>query len=175
MFCPVCKGEFVAGVTICSSCNRQLVDALPDELPPPSLDLVTLARFLQPVDAEVAASYLEANGISVLTRDAHTLGLNWLFASALGGVQLTVPQEQADAARELLAARDAATIPGYEPDEFAGGQVPLAELAQSRRTNRFKVLLTLLLLNPLLFLVGVAARLARGSKNGGTNDRDGAA
>jgi hypothetical protein len=47
-------------------------------------------------------SRLEAAGIPTYVRDELTIQMYWLFSNALGGVSVQVPDDYADAARELV-------------------------------------------------------------------------
>jgi hypothetical protein len=62
----------------------------------------TIATYTKPEEAHLAASLLEANGISTLVRDEHMVSMNWFYSQAVGGVRLEVPEEQWAAAREIL-------------------------------------------------------------------------
>lgn len=53
--------------------------------------------------AEVARSVLEANEIAAWIPDANLAGIDWRLGTALGGVRLQVDDEDAEAARLLLA------------------------------------------------------------------------
>src|SRR6476659_5000273 len=91
MYCPNCRGDFVAGVEVCNSCDIALVDALPEEPERPPIDWITVATYREPTQARLASEYLE----------------------------------------------------------------------RARRDNRYKVLLTLLVAAPVVFLFGVLAYLGR--------------
>ena len=66
-------------------------------------NLVTLATFSTPIDANMAKSVLESAGIPVFIADEYTIGMNWLYSNALGGVKVQVPESVACEAREILA------------------------------------------------------------------------
>ena len=61
-----------------------------------------IASYSKPEDAYLAASALEAAGISVLVRDADTVGTYWLYSNAIGGVKLEIAPEDAERARGIL-------------------------------------------------------------------------
>ena len=65
--------------------------------------LVTIATFSTPFDANMAKSVLESAGIPVFIADEYTIGMNWLYSNALGGVKVQVPESVACEAREILA------------------------------------------------------------------------
>lgn len=57
----------------------------------------TIATFPDLASAEMARSALEAEGIPAMVPDAEFAGLDWRLSTALGGVRLQVPAEEADA------------------------------------------------------------------------------
>lgn len=62
----------------------------------------TVASFGKPEEAHLARSMLEGSGISAVVRDEFTVGLNWLYSSAVGGVKVDVADEDLQRAREVL-------------------------------------------------------------------------
>ena len=64
--------------------------------------LVTLARFRDPLDAELARARLEGAGIEALILDQHLTGINWFYSLALGGVRVQVDASDLDAGRRAL-------------------------------------------------------------------------
>ena len=174
MYCPSCKAEFIAGIEVCNSCGTPLVAALPAPPQPPPLSVVAVANYADPASAQLAAEYVRSNGIEVLLTNEHTLGLNWLYSTGLGGVSLVVSQDQATEARALLASMSSAPSAADEPPEFAGGRVDQATLEHSRRVNSYKALFTLLVTIPPIFLAGLALHLARQGQEQPSTDREGA-
>jgi len=65
--------------------------------------LVTIGRYSTPYEANMAKSQLESAGILAFVADEHTIGMNWLYSNALGGVKVQVPESLASEAQELLA------------------------------------------------------------------------
>lgn len=65
--------------------------------------LVQVASYSKPDDAYLAASFLEGNGLSPNIRDGHTIGVDWFYSQAVGGVKLEVPEDEYEKAVELLA------------------------------------------------------------------------
>ena len=63
---------------------------------------VVVARFLSVAEAELAVSVLDGAGIDARLRDRHTIGLNWFYAPAMGGVALEVPAARRGEAMEIL-------------------------------------------------------------------------
>lgn len=56
------------------------------------------------VEAQLVAGLLESNGLKVLVLDANLTGVDPLYAIALGGIKVVVPDQQLAAAREILEA-----------------------------------------------------------------------
>ena len=65
--------------------------------------LVTIARYSLPYEAHLARSRLDAEGIPAFVADEHTIGMQWLYSNALGGVRLQVPEPCVEEARRILA------------------------------------------------------------------------
>ena len=65
-------------------------------------EIVTIASFSTPIEANLAKMKLESAGIIVFVADEYTIGMNWLYSNALGGVKLQVPESMACGAREIL-------------------------------------------------------------------------
>jgi hypothetical protein len=66
-------------------------------------------RFLLPVDAQIFAARLEAEGIRAHVMDSDTIYANGAFHTSLGmgGVRVMVPESQMPAAQRVLEAFDA--------------------------------------------------------------------
>jgi hypothetical protein len=67
--------------------------------------LVTVARFATPFEAELARSHLAAEGIRAYIADEHFIHLYGTLAAAAEGIKLQVREEDAPRARALLAER----------------------------------------------------------------------
>jgi hypothetical protein len=63
---------------------------------------VTIATFWQPTHAHIARLKLESEDIDCVIIDENLVATDWLYANAVGGIKLQVPEEHAAAARELL-------------------------------------------------------------------------
>ncbi|MCU1284501.1 MAG: Ham1-like protein [Acidobacteriales bacterium] len=64
--------------------------------------LVTLWRFRDLSEAQLAKGKLEASGIECHLADENMVSMYWLYSNVIGGVRLQVPQHQAERALELL-------------------------------------------------------------------------
>ena len=63
---------------------------------------VTVDRYYHPTEAHIAAGRLESEGIPVFLLGINHASANFWLANALGGIQLQVPADFVDAAREAL-------------------------------------------------------------------------
>jgi|GEM_PF-910451 ribosomal protein S14 len=61
-----------------------------------------VAAFINSEQASLAAARLESAGIEVEIRDANTVSMNWLWAPAIGGIKVAVPDENVADARLIL-------------------------------------------------------------------------
>ena len=61
-----------------------------------------VATYQQPVVAHLARGCLEAEGIECRLADEHIVGVQWLYATAVGGVKLKVRERDQEWARTLL-------------------------------------------------------------------------
>lgn len=65
-------------------------------------NLIEIASFSFPLEAQIAKASLEAADIPVYITDEQTINMQWLLSNALGGVRLLVPEEFAVEAKELI-------------------------------------------------------------------------
>ena len=66
-------------------------------------NLVIIGRYSTPYEANMVKSQLESAGIPAFVADEHTVGMNWLYSNALGGVKVQVPESLASEAQSILA------------------------------------------------------------------------
>lgn len=64
---------------------------------------VVVERFFNQPSAPVARAALEAAGIAAHLADEHVIGMNWLYARAIGGMRLMVADEDVADALAILA------------------------------------------------------------------------
>ena len=64
--------------------------------------LITIANFPYPIDANLAKSRLEAEGIDCVLTNEHIAGMNWYWPLAIGGVGLQVRESDAQRAMGIL-------------------------------------------------------------------------
>lgn len=65
--------------------------------------MITVATFSFPHEAHIAKLKLDAKGIPAFVADEHTINMQWLYSSAIGGVKLQVPAPFAEQAIQALA------------------------------------------------------------------------
>jgi flagellar biosynthesis/type III secretory pathway M-ring protein FliF/YscJ len=68
------------------------------------MDFVTVSRAVSPAEADLVRSRLEANGFVVNLKDEND-AVSFGFGLPIGGVQVQVPEDQAENARGLLASQ----------------------------------------------------------------------
>jgi len=80
-------------------------------------DYAILASLSMREEAEVVASALRADGIDAFVGNAHHANVDWGYTIALGGMQVLVPREKLDEAREAIRERvsEAAKADDGEP------------------------------------------------------------
>lgn len=64
--------------------------------------LVVIKSFRDPYLAHLAKAKLESEGIRAFLQNEYTIGIQWLYSNALGGVKLEVPQAEAEEAIKIL-------------------------------------------------------------------------
>jgi hypothetical protein len=67
-------------------------------------DLITVASFPDVAEAELARERLELEGIRAFVIDAQTAGVMPFLTNAIGGVRVQVEPQDAERAKEILAA-----------------------------------------------------------------------
>jgi len=71
------------------------------------METIILKRFDNPVEANIVKGLLESNEIFCFLQDEHSIGINPLYANALGGIKLMVRIEDGPRAHALLLAQSA--------------------------------------------------------------------
>lgn len=111
MFCPECRDEYRPGFTRCTDCDVDLVEKLPEPAETSSPELVTVLETGDQSLIAVAKSVFDGAGISYIARNERlqnlfgwgTIGTG--YNVAMGPIRLQVLPQDAEAARELLAAQ----------------------------------------------------------------------
>lgn len=119
--------------------------------------LVTIAAFSEPIEAHLARSRLECEGLSCSLADEHIVGVYWLSTAAVGGVKLQVRERDREHALRVLeeaSARPASSAEWVTGDLDAPRCPSCGSLRVEReRFDRRMILLSWLLLGiPLPFL-----------------------
>jgi hypothetical protein len=70
----------------------------------PGRDLLEVARYLIPLEANLVQGCLVASGIPAVLADAHLVQTDMLLAPALGGVRILVPADHLQQAQAVLEA-----------------------------------------------------------------------
>jgi hypothetical protein len=65
-------------------------------------DFVTVAQYLNPMDAHIVCSCLEAAGVPAIVADANLVQTNALWAIAVGGVRIRVHESRVAEAKEVI-------------------------------------------------------------------------
>ncbi len=101
-FCPECLAEYRVEVTRCRDCDVDLVESLPDtQEEETGIDLVELAEFPNPSEADMIKELLESNEIrTVLRGETDPIGT----ASGASPVTLLVERRDEEHAREIYEA-----------------------------------------------------------------------
>lgn len=115
--------------------------------------LVTIATYSLPHEAHVARASLEAAGIYAFIANEHTIGVQWFYSNALGGVRLMVAQRDVELALSIL---------NTDFSEELGKEMPIDESVcpacgstdvEAHTIGAKSAFLTILLLGfPLLFV-----------------------
>ncbi len=71
-----------------------------------SRDWVIVDGFIDVIHAEIVRGRLEVEGIRAILGNRHLASADWLYSQAMGGVQIMVPFEQLQVAREIIAQID---------------------------------------------------------------------
>ncbi len=66
---------------------------------------VKIATYGEVYQADLAKSALEEEGIAVQLHDRETVSMDWLLSNSVGGIKVKVPEEQAERATAILAAK----------------------------------------------------------------------
>jgi hypothetical protein len=93
-------------------------------------NLVTVGRYSTPYEANMVKSRLESEGIPAFIADEYTIGMNWLYSNALGGVKVRVPESLASEALQILA-------PEIEPSATCNLEAEACPKCGSKNTEYF--------------------------------------
>ena len=74
---------------------------------------IIIGRYRDELDAHMARSYLERNGIESFIKDEHYIGIQPLHWIAMGGVKVTVNKEDELEARTFIAQYESDQLENY--------------------------------------------------------------
>ncbi len=152
------RGEFLDRIEICPKCEESLTSGpAPQRITETRwADQVCVRSYRHVATAHVARAKLESVGIPATVLDQYTVGTDWLYSDAIGGVKVFVPAEHEVAAAETLASDDSELL---ETTPEAALRPSPAEVCPrcgtaagvgSARSHRWRAL-SLLLTLPLVF------------------------
>jgi len=98
MFCPNCKAEYVEGITICTDCEIELVDQLPEINHEENATFVPILSTKSMGDIAIIKSLLDEQGIEYFIQGENMLHVLGSIDTAI----LNVKEEQAEEVKELL-------------------------------------------------------------------------
>ena len=98
------------------------------------MSLTEIARFADLTEAQIAASRLRAEGVSVLLQNEYWGTSDFIMSIAMGGFRLWTPASEAEEARLLIAELRAAAPPP-DPEGDGPAAPPDAPAAQVARTG----------------------------------------
>lgn len=102
---------------------------------PPEVDLVTVARVFNTLEAEMLRGCLEAEDIPATLGDVQTVQTYTLATVAMGGVRVMVPAPFADAARQTVEAFERGALAIDELPDEAEAASPEAEPSTALRLS----------------------------------------
>jgi hypothetical protein len=82
--------------------------------------LVTVSSFRDILDAQAALAKLESEGFECSLANENLVGVVWTYSNALGGIQLQVPADQAEAAAAALATDESSLLTELESESSWG-------------------------------------------------------
>ncbi|ASR42947.1 hypothetical protein BEN78_05705 [Xanthomonas citri pv. mangiferaeindicae] len=94
---------------------------------------VIVARYTDPLEAQLVCGRLQAEGIDAFVGDAHMALANWEWRLAIGGVKVHVPDAELARARAIVAELDAGAYTLSDQDTPMPAPVPVDRESWSSR------------------------------------------
>jgi hypothetical protein len=108
--------------------RRHLEPPMIGELAEPSdpevRQLVTIRRYRDLAEAQIARSLLESNGIKSWIQDENLVRVDWMYSNAVGGIRLQAAREDEPLAEEVLSGQVPPVIAFDEKSEFVQPTCP---------------------------------------------------
>lgn len=82
-----------------------------------SHSMTKLTSFLTIAEAQLCQAVLNQRGIESYLEDEGSVGVNWLWSNAVGGVKVLVASEDLQAAKEVLASAEVTSEKGEDSPE----------------------------------------------------------
>jgi len=102
-YCPKCRAEYRDGFTQCADCQELLINNLPPiEKPKSHPQPVKVFVAMYPTEATIVKSMLESSGLSPIIFDEMTIALQPFYSTAIGGVKILVPEDEAEDAKVII-------------------------------------------------------------------------
>jgi hypothetical protein len=126
MICPICKCEYIRGVTECADCGVALVDALDPSASNPQggLEVVSVWEGNDPSESAAVKDALEKAGIPVI--DQESAGY-FIFPSMRPKTEIYVSGKNVEEAKKVLLDLEA----WDDPEELSEGERESLELPES--------------------------------------------
>ena len=125
---------------------------------------VTVATFWTSAETHIARLKLESEGIECMIVDENLVATDWLWANALGGIKLQVPEEDLQRARELLTTRAQHILVAADGEPLFDGQARCPRCGSddiyTQRFSRRMAFISILLLGAPLPLLRRRQRCA---------------
>ena len=100
-WCPVCRTEYVPGISRCADCGALLTETLPPE--PPAADMVLLTTLSRNSEIAQLQGLLKSAGIPFYAADRGSGGyLRITMGFSVYGQDIYVERSRLEAARELM-------------------------------------------------------------------------
>ena len=101
-----------------------LIEHAEESQPPEFRQLVTIRRYRDLTEAQIAQSLLESEGIQSWIQNENLVRVDWMYSNAVGGIRLQIAQEDESRAQETLDGQTPPTIVFDEKSEFVQPTCP---------------------------------------------------
>ena len=95
-------------------------------------ELITIANFSHPTEADPVVAWLESEGIECYVTNEHTITMNWLYSNAIGGVGVQVKAADVEQANEILQVIS-------NPDPIEGEPTPVESETDQRSDDASEI------------------------------------